>query len=493
MGLIDKIRNYLNEEEPEELSDSVEEALDELIEEADRERADGVSEDTASEAGALAEESRGESDAEDATDAYMDSEKESEKASSDNKPRNGIFGDFIKKRKQKKLEKLRAALNVQPEKKPAMADIDPELISSMNSKGASGDERKAASDFCEQLIDISYHMEDMKREYQLVTNYLMDIQRIEELPVDMANDLVENARRIEMLNDSRSVYLQSEKLLTMEQYNTMATLEKEVPDTIVKLIDMEVRDSLLKNDMSYLEGEKEDLKFLHHEYVDGMSRLRGITVAVLVTFLIATSVLLAVAVAAKKSVTVYCLGIGLVAMFFFAISYARYLGLKSELSENDAKLKRAVSLLNKVKVKFINNTNTIDYIYEKYGVHSSNELEYQWEQYNTMVRDALRYSQANNDLRVYCDELIFKLKGIGLSDPFVWPKQTRALIDRREMVEIKHNLNVRRQKIREKLVTCDKIKTNAKVALRAAIDANPGLEAYIHDQLSSYNIRLSDA
>lgn len=482
MGLIDKIRNYLNEEEPEELSDSVEEALDELIEEADRERADGVSDDTAPEAGALTEESRSESDG----------EEEAEDAET-KKPRNGIFGDFIKKRKQKKLEKLRAALNVHPEKKPAMADIDPELISSMNSKGASGDERKAASDFCEQLIDISYHMEDMKREYQLVTNYLMDIQRIEELPVDMANDLVENARRIEMLNDSRSVYLQSEKLLTMEQYNTMATLEKEVPDTIVKLIDMEVRDSLLKNDMSYLEGEKEDLKFLHHEYVDGMSRLRGITVAVLVTFLIATSVLLAVAVAAKKSVTVYCLGIGLVAMFFFAISYARYLGLKSELSENDAKLKRAVSLLNKVKVKFINNTNTIDYIYEKYGVHSSNELEYQWEQYNTMVRDALRYSQANNDLRVYCDELIFKLKGIGLSDPFVWPKQTRALIDRREMVEIKHNLNVRRQKIREKLVTCDKIKTNAKVALRAAIDANPGLEAYIHDQLSSYNIRLSDA
>lgn len=462
MGLIDKIKNYLNEEEPEEIAALEDQSNQEV------EAARAVDND-------------------ESENEFVDEEKTNRL-----KEKKGLLGGlFRKKSKKADMTALKEAVNNAP-KKSRLSDIDPGLINSIQGSGSSSDERKAATDFCEQLVDITYHMEDMKREYQIVTSYLMDIQRIEELPVDMANDLNENARRIEMVNDNKNIYVKSEKLLSQEQYNTMATLEKDVPDTIVKLIDMEQRDGLLKNDMSYLEGEKEDLRFLHSEYIDTISRIRGITVAVLVVFLMAVMMMLIFAMGTKNSVTVPCLFVGLVAALFFTVSYVKYINLQSELRENDAKLKRAISVLNKVKVKFINNTNTLDYIYSKYGVNSSNELEFIWDQYNQMVRDALRYSQANNDLRVYCDDLISKLKSYGLSDPYVWPKQTRALIDRREMVEIKHGLNVRRQKIRENLETCDKIKTNARVALRAAIDANPGLESYIRDQLSSYNIKLGN-
>ena len=36
----------------------------------------------------------------------------------------------------------------------------------------------------------------------------------------------------------------------------MQRLEDDIPDTIKNLNDMEMRDSMLKNDMGYLEGEK---------------------------------------------------------------------------------------------------------------------------------------------------------------------------------------------------------------------------------------------
>ncbi|MDE6025379.1 MAG: hypothetical protein K2G45_07995 [Lachnospiraceae bacterium] len=458
MGLIDKIRSYLNEEEPGSSPFSAED------DKAKKKFAASISSDL---------------------DEEPDTEQEREQDGRKKRSSGGFFSMFRKNKKEASKEPER-------KKRRSPAEINPELYNSIQGQGASKDERESAKEFCEQLIDVTYNMEDMKREYKLVTSYLIDIQKIEELPDDMANDLAENARRIDMLNEDKSKYIQSEKLLPMDRYNTMASFEKDVPSTIKKLIDMEMRDNLLKNDMSYLEGEKEDLKFMHQEHNDSISKIRSMTAVVLTIFLLIVGSMLIFSVTTKKSVTVYCLGVFLAAMIFFAVAYARYKLLKSEIAENDAKLNRAILLLNKVKVKFINNTNTLDYIYDKYGVNSSNELEYQWDQYNTMVRDALRYSQANNDLRVYSDELIGKLKNFGLEDPFVWTKQTKALIDPREMVEIKHGLNVRRQNIREKLATCEKIKTNATTALRAAIDTNQGLEVYINDLLSSYNIKLGE-
>lgn len=351
-------------------------------------------------------------------------------------------------------------------------------------------ERKTVQDFCEQLVDVTFHMEDMKREYKVVTSYLTDIQRIEELPVELANDLMDTARKVEMLDKNKETYSQSENLLPEEQYNRMAALEKEVPQTIVKLNEMEMQDSMLKSDMGHLQGEKEDLRYMRSEYADGIIKLRGILITVLTIFFLMMGVVLSIALLTKKNVTVYALAIGAVAVIVFVIAYIRYISLQTEIKESDAKTKRAVSLLNKVKVKFINNTNTLEYIYDKYGINSAKELEYQWEQYNRMVKDALRYSQASSDYRVYCDELVSKLSKLGLSDPYVWPKQIKAILDRREMVEIKHSLNTRRQKLRDKVATCEKIKSNALTALRAAVIEDPGMERYIHELLAPYHISI---
>ena len=146
--------------------------------------------------------------------------------------------------------------------------------------------------------------------------------------------------------------------------------------------------------------------------------------------------------------------------------------------------------VNKVKAKYVNNTNTLDYIYEKYGVNSGKELMYRWDLYNQMQRDAKKYSQASESYYLACDRLVKQLADVGIADPMVWKNQTNALIDRREMVEIKHGLNVRRQKIREKMASCEKIRQNATSALKASIAANPGIESYIRELLATYDLEL---
>jgi len=353
-------------------------------------------------------------------------------------------------------------------------------------------DRETVLDFCEQLIDTKKHMLELKQEYRIVTDYLSDIQRIEELPVELAQDIVNTAKQVERLDNARSTYLQSEKLLPLEQYNLMQARSEEAVDAIKNLNEMEMRDTVLKKDMGHLEGEKEDLKYIREECVSGIEHLRMIVITVLVLFMFTSAGLFLYASNTHKNVMIYALGVGAIAMFAFVIAYARYVDLKHKIKETDAKINRAISLLNKVKVKYINNVNTMDYVYEKYKINSSVELEYRYEQYNTMVRDEKRYYQTSTELRNYETELAKKLTRIGLKDAEVWIGQVGALIRRDELDQIKSSLRARRKNLQDQMVVSDKIIDNAKTALLASVDGNPGMQDIIDEKLGPEKISLSE-
>ena len=56
-------------------------------------------------------------------------------------------------------------------------------------------------------------------------------------------------------------------------------------------------------------------------------------------------------------------------------------------------------------------------------------------------------------MNYYYDKLVNLLKKCDLYDSRVWIEQPQALTDQKEMVEIKHNLLVRRQKLRTKIAS----------------------------------------
>ena len=353
------------------------------------------------------------------------------------------------------------------------------------------DERQAVQDFCEQLVDVTNHMEEIKTEYRIVTNYLTDIQRIEELPIEAAEDINATAQMILQLDADRQAYLESEKLLPLEQYNTMAAYEDEVFDTIKKLNEMEMQDSMLKSDMGHLEGEKESLKYVRADDADRIERLRGVIITILVLFMLTSIGLFVYAASAKKAVTLYALAVGAFAVVAFAIAYARYVDIRKEVRESEAKLNRAISLLNKVKVKYINNVNTMEYIYRKYGVNSCKELEYRNELYQKMVRDEKRFDRADNDLRVQQERLEKKLDRIGVRDTGVWLSQVHAFVERSELTGIKQALMERRRNLSNRMTISEKIRDNACTALRAALADNPGMEEVINESLSPHNIAVN--
>ncbi|MBR4513566.1 MAG: hypothetical protein IKO61_01575 [Lachnospiraceae bacterium] len=495
MGLLQRFKEYLAEDDTDETDLDSEEETEEEAEEADAEKADEEgSEEVAEEPAKKAAEDAARKKAGKAEKtAKKVVEKPAEQAEEESDEQDKPEKKSKKKRSLKSwFKKLYAETDDEGWDYDARIRRDVELHQEIISAKRGYSDRKAAQDCVEQLVDATYQSEDLKREYKLVTAYLVDIQKIEELPPNMARDVMETAQRIEMVDKNRSSYLQSENLLPMDQFNRLMRLENEVVDTIRSLNAMEMRDNMLKNDMGYLEGEKEDLKYMRREFKDSIARTKGVITTVLIIFILSLLSLAGVAVIGKTNVLLPALIMAAVVSLAFALSYTHYVDLKNEIKVTDAKIRRAVSLLNTVKAKYIQNASTIDYIYEKYNIHDSKELEYDWELYNKMVHDAMKYSQANTDYRVYCDDLVDKLKKAGVNDPLVWPRQTAALLDKREMVEIKHGLNTRRQKLREQLAVCEKISDNAKATLRAIADSDSELEGYIKEILASYKISLND-
>ena len=129
----------------------------------------------------------------------------------------------------------------------------------------------------------------------------------------------------------------------------------------------------------------------------------------------------------------------------------RYQNAVSGIARAESNANRAISLLNKTKIKYVNITNAVDYACEKYHVRNARELEYQWEQYLEEVRRKERYMRTNDDLDYYNQKLIRLLKEYRLYDAKAWVDQPLALIHPGEMSEMKHNLLVRRQKLRARI------------------------------------------
>ena len=111
----------------------------------------------------------------------------------------------------------------------------------------------------------------------------------------------------------------------------------------------------------------------------------------------------------------------------------------------------AILLLNSIKLKYVNITNAVDYCREKFHVNSAGEFNRIWEAYLEAVKQREKFNINNDDLRYYNNRLMRMLSAYHLYDTKVWIPQALTLADHKEMVEVTHRLNERRQKIRAKI------------------------------------------
>jgi uncharacterized protein YukJ len=84
-------------------------------------------------------------------------------------------------------------------------------------------------------------------------------------------------------------------------------------------------------------------------------------------------------------------------------------------------------------------------------VRSAKELSQNWDYYLEAVKEREKYQRTNEDLEYFNGRLVRQLSKYRFYDAKVWISQAQAIIDPKEMVEVKHEMIGRRQKLRAQI------------------------------------------
>lgn len=351
-------------------------------------------------------------------------------------------------------------------------------------------ENQTIEESCDQVLDAMRQLEELKLEYHAVTSYLTDIQKIDGILAEEREALNDIARKIITATREKAKIQTTGKRLSDTAYKTIASFEDELPTELKRMQENEVYQSKINNDMKHLEGEKTSLFLQKEDLEERQVYLKkvGILTSIFIVILFGMFAILQNSLDANMKIPfLLTVTMGLVVATYI---FVQATGNQKENKLIEAKLNKAITLLNKVKIKYINNTNALDYSYQKYKVRSYNELLYLWEQYNKAKEDEKKYSKNSELLEKENKELIKILKRYQLDDPGIWVYQAVALIDSKEMVEVRHHLNVRRQKLRDSMDYNNKLKEDSIDRIREYLNKLPAEKEKYEPLLRKYGIYL---
>lgn len=344
---------------------------------------------------------------------------------------------------------------------------------------------------CEQILEASRQIDEAKGEYQIVTDYLTDIQKIERADLEEKQIIEDAARRIITLTRERSNYQKSEIKITDAQFRNIQKYESEVLTSMKQMCENEDYNKSIQNDMRCLQKEKKLLRKQKREIIEKQKYLKGISIIMCVLVVSLFLLFMMISYAFEKEMTIpYIMTIIMAAI---SAGYIVYESRKNhyEIVIAERKMSRAIGLLNKVKIKYVNTTNALDYAYEKFSVTSGAEFQYRWEQYLKAKEASKRYQKNTELLNQYSEVLMEVLGELDVTDTEIWVYQAIAILDPKEMVEIRHRLNTRRQKLRERIDYNTQLKEMGIEEIEKLIQQKPEYRTEVIEILKAFDLDIS--
>ena len=303
----------------------------------------------------------------------------------------------------------------------------------------------------ERIGDATREVENLTFEYDMVTSYLKDMEEIEALPPEESEQLKECAKRVALLQDSKSDFMERPHRITDEKYQQIDRMVDEVEEGYRKLSETEEYQELIKQDLSRLDGEKHAYSYRKNEVMHTIVDTRGMAVICVVALGLCVLLLLFLQFFLDMDTKAGYLVTAAAAALAITLIYVKHVDARRELHRVETGINKIILLQNKVKIRYVNNTNLLDYLYLKYGVSSAQELMDMWENYKIEKEEREKFRKSELDQDYNQQELLQMLKRYQIKDPAIWLHQTEAILDSKEMVEIRHNLIIRRQSLRRRM------------------------------------------
>ena len=386
-------------------------------------------------------------------------------------------------------------LFIKPDNKDSKEKYE-QFIPDKNKEHISPGKSSTGSDFnkyvreSSEIIAESHRLiEEAKMEYQAVTSYLTDIQKIDMIPMEQRGELEEAASNIVNLSKEREMIQNRKYDITDTQYRLFERYEMQIPKELAAVKEAESYQESIESDLKRLEQEKQNFLNEKDEIAYKQTFLKGIAVATCVIIVLLFAIFAILTTYTNSNMTLPFLLTVLMGM-----ATALYIFMEARKNANDIqlvriKLNKVIMLANKVTIKSVNNRNYLDYIYNKYMVDNYEQFKNCWEQFVKIKDENKKYRSNSQLLEYYYERLINELKRFGVNDAEIWIYQPSAILDSREMVEIRHRLNVRRKKLRERIDTYQKQKEEAAKNIISMIKACPERKDDAIRILDEYKIR----
>ena len=343
----------------------------------------------------------------------------------------------------------------------------------------------------DQLNTSSGQLEQLSEEYNMVTAYLKDMEEIEALPQSEMECVQENARKIVTYEGARKEYQEKKNRLTERQFSLMENYEDIMPKPYQDIREAEEYRELIKADMTRLEGEKHAYQYRKQELQKDIANARGMVFICLIASCLCLMMLAILQFGFEMNTQIgyiLTLGGGAIAL---TVLYVKYLDFRTQLSRTEKGINKIILLKNTVNIRYVNNTNLLEYYYMKYKVNNGKELLTLWEKYQQEQEERIKDRKNRGELDRHKRELIKVLKRYQLHDPEVWLHQTEALLDKKEMVEIRHNLIERRQKLRVQMEYNKRLAEEAQQEIKKTIEDYPQYREEILSMVNRFQSRIA--
>ncbi len=294
-------------------------------------------------------------------------------------------------------------------------------------------------------------LSELKEEYARIGSVLNDVVKIEEIQEKDRQELLDAATRIDEINKERKKFQSTESKISEKQYQKMEEYGESIRPMMAQLDEEEKYAHVLEQDMRHLEAEKTSIRYEKDELQSKKTVAKKavewavVLLGISIVFYIVCMILL------KEDYENFLyIMLGIVGILL-TITFLVYQKTVKELRLADRKLNKAILLLNRVKARYVITLNSIQYQYAKYEVSSAYELNYIWGLYLEERKNREKYRASSDRLHEAEMAVIGILTEYMVEQPRFWISYVTALLDAREMVEVRHDLNGRRKMLRENM------------------------------------------
>lgn len=341
---------------------------------------------------------------------------------------------------------------------------------------------------CEEISEIKRYTENTKIEYQAVTEYLADVQKVERMESAERKLLNDAADRILKLTKEREEYQKREISPENSCFRMIRKYENSLMEELKQMREWEDYKKVVQNDLRQLEAEKAALRYDYDRIPARQAELKKIVLVMAALVVSLFALFFALDMALEQSMAVPF--IMTVVMAAGVLAYIFYEGYRNryEYTVLEKKLNRAIQLSNKVKIKYINNTSSLDYSYSKYKVKNSMEFEYLIKEY-TKAKEAERsYTGTTERLQHYRDKVMDSLELHEVKDAEIWLHQLPVLLHADEFEEMKQGLLNRKKRLVEKMDENTKLCDQCFEHMHVVLAEKPELRGTLLQLMKQYDI-----